>query len=237
MFMSINISQNAFQVIQANSMNRKIGSSIEIPAGSFGMFGLLSMALWIVLYDCLILPIASRIMGRPIRFSTNQRMGFGIFLSCLSMMARAVIETIRRNLAIAGGNLDDPQATVNMSALWLVLPYFLNGFADALITVAQNEFFYSELPRSMSSIAANLSALGVCLANLLSSLVVSIVDDLTKREGHDSWVSSNINKGHYDYYFFVLVFLSMLNMIFFCICCKVYGPSKEENREIEESID
>ncbi|KAL3498462.1 hypothetical protein ACH5RR_041194 [Cinchona calisaya] len=231
MFMSINISQNTFHVIQAKSMNRKIGS-FEIPAGSFAMFGLVSMTLWIVLYDCLILPIASRIMGKPIRFRPKQRMGFGIIFSCLSMLVRAVIETIRRNRAIAEGNLDDPQATVNMSALWLILPYFLNGFADASITVAQNEFFYSELPRSMSSVAANLSTLGVCLANLLASFIVNIVQGLTTREGNDGWISSNINKGHYDYYFLVLVFLSLLNMIFFCICCKAYAPCKVENREV-----
>ncbi|KAJ8539613.1 hypothetical protein K7X08_013865 [Anisodus acutangulus] len=56
--MSINISQYSFPVLQANTMDRHIGSGFEIPAASFGIFAVISAILWIVLYDCLILPIA-----------------------------------------------------------------------------------------------------------------------------------------------------------------------------------
>ncbi|PHU01355.1 Protein NRT1/ PTR FAMILY 1.2 [Capsicum chinense] len=80
---AINISQPSFPVLQANTMDRHIGSSCEVPAASFGIFGFISTVLWIVLYDCLILPVASKLTGKPVHFSPKERMGFGLFLSLL----------------------------------------------------------------------------------------------------------------------------------------------------------
>lgn len=56
----------------------------------------------------------------------------------------------------------------------------------------------------MSSIATSLYSLGAALGNLVASLIVSIVDDVTSRDGKESWVSDNINKGHYDKYYWLL---------------------------------
>lgn len=149
-------------------------------------------------------------------------MGTGIFLSCLSMMAIAIIENIRRNRAIRQGK---------MSARGLIPQYCLNGLAEGLSFTAQNEFYYSESPKSMASIGSTMCALGFSVANLVASLVMSTVDNVTKRGGKESWVSSNINKGHYDYYFCFLVSLSIINMIYFLICSKFYGPCKGEKVE------
>ncbi|KAM3289417.1 hypothetical protein P3S67_017705 [Capsicum chacoense] len=75
---AINISQPSFPVLQANTMDRHIGLSFEVPAASFGIFGFISTVLWIVLYDCLILPVASKLTGKPVHFNPKERMGFGI---------------------------------------------------------------------------------------------------------------------------------------------------------------
>lgn len=228
MIMAVNISQNSFSVLQAKSMKRKFGSRFEIPAGSFGMFTIIGVILWIALYDRIILPIASRIMGKPVRLSTKQRMGIGIVLSSLSMIVSAIVEAKRRSLAIREGYSDDPEAVVDMSAIWLIPQYCLIGFAEGLNAVGQIEFYCSEFPSSMSSLASTLCSLGMSLANLVASFLMSTIDNFTKRGGKESWISSNINKGHYDYYYCVLAGLSMLNMIYFLICSKAYGPCKED---------
>ncbi|XP_027083065.2 protein NRT1/ PTR FAMILY 1.2 isoform X1 [Coffea arabica] len=234
MIMSVNISQNSFPVLQANSMNRRFGSSFEIPAGSFGMFTIISISIiiWIALYDRVFLPIVSKIMGKHVHLSARKRMAIGMLLSFVCMVVTATVEAKRRNLAIREGYSDDSETVLDMSALWLLPQLYLIGFAEALSAVAQNEFYYSEFPLSMKSIASTLFLLEMSVANLVASFLMNIIDKLSKRGGKESWISTNINKGHYDYYYWVLAGLSMLNMIYFLTCTKAYGPGKEDEKEI-----
>jgi peptide/histidine transporter 3/4 len=224
MLISINISQNSFPVLQAISMNRHITSSFEIPAGSFGIFTVISATLWIGLYDRVILPFTQKITGQPVRLTTKQKMGTGIFFSFLAMLWTAIIENYRRRLAIANGSAD----TVQMSAMWILPQYFLTGLAEAMNAVGLNEFLFSEFPRSMSSIALTLTGLGMSGGSLLASFVMTSVDRITRSGGRESWVSSDINEGRYDYYYCVLAGLSLINMAYFLVCCWAYGPCEGE---------
>ncbi|XP_027082108.1 protein NRT1/ PTR FAMILY 1.2-like isoform X1 [Coffea eugenioides] len=231
MIMSVNNSQLSFSVLQAKSMNRKFGPNFEMPAGSCSMFAVVGAVLWIPFYLQIILPVASRILGRPVHLSTRERMGIGMALSFVGMIVAATVELKRRSLAIREGYSDDSDAVVDMSLLWLLPPSFLIGAGAIANMVAQNEFYYSEFPRSMSSISSTLSLLGISAANLVSSFLMNAIDKLSKLGGKESWISTNVNKGHYDYYYWVLAGLSMLNMIYFLICNKAYGPGKEDKKE------
>lgn len=236
--MSINISQNAFPILQASSMDRHIGSNFQIPAGSFSIFLVLSLAIWIALYDRLVLPLASKIRGKPVRLDVKQRMGIGLFLSFIAMIVSAVVEHIRRRKAIQQGFLNNSQAVINMSAMWLIPQHCLNGFAEAFNAIGQTEFYYSEFPKSMSSIASSLLGLGMAVANLLASVILSSVDKYTSRGGKDSWVSSNINRGHYDYYYWLLACMSFMNLLYFLVCSWAYGPCAENHISVmhEETV-
>ncbi|EOY29723.1 Major facilitator superfamily protein [Theobroma cacao] len=225
---SVALTQSSFTVIQAGTMDRHITPKFEIPAGSFSMFLMISLIAWIAFYDRIALPLASKMKGKPVRLGLKQRTGIGILCSCASMVALAIVEYIRREIAIQEGLSDEPQAMVHMSALWL-LPYnVLSGLAEAFAGVGQIEFFYAELPKTMSSIGSNLFGLGAFVASLVASFITSAVDDVTKRGG-ESWVSSNVNKGHYDYYYWLLFGLSILNFMYFLACSKAYGPCRGDD--------
>ncbi|XP_051151572.1 protein NRT1/ PTR FAMILY 1.1-like isoform X2 [Andrographis paniculata] len=228
MIMSINNCQQSFLVLQAASMDRRITSGFTIPAASFGTFTVISAIAWITLYDRAFRPLASRIMGRPVYISPKTRMGLGIFLSILATLVTALVESIRRALAVEQG------LTVPMSAMWLVPQNCLTGFAEAANAIAQNEFYLSEFPTSMSSIASTLTGTGMSVANLVASLLLNSVDSISKARGHESWISTNINKGHYDYYYLILGGLSVANMMYFIICSRHYGPLKEETKRMEK---
>lgn len=53
--------------------------------------------------------------------------------------------------------------------------------------------------------------------------IVGIISRATGADGRDSWVSSNLNRGHYDYYYMVLAGLSVANFVYFVWCGWTYG--------------
>lgn len=227
--MSINISQGSFAVLQATSLDRHISPAFEIPAGSVSLFSGVFVIAWIVLYDRAVLPLASAVRGKTVHFNTKSRMMCGIFVSFLSMVTVATVEGVRRRRATEG------PAVAEMSVLWVVPQYALMGLAEGMNAIAQNEFYISEFPKSMSSIASSLFGLSMAAASLVSSGFMSVVDELSGRGGKESWISSDINKGHYDYFHWVLAGLSMTNLFLFWGFSKAYGPFKDER--IEAQVD
>ncbi|KAK7384984.1 hypothetical protein VNO78_30689 [Psophocarpus tetragonolobus] len=231
MIMSVNMSQGSLFILQAYSMDRHITPDFQIPAGSIGTFLIFSAIFWIFFYDRIIIPLASKVRGQPTRLRVKQKMGIGLFAVCLSIASLAIVEGVRRQLAIEEGFQDHPEGVVSMSVLWLLPRQFLDGFAEVFFGVGQNEFYITELPQSMSSIASCLPGLGNSGSHLISSIILSIIDKVTKAGGGVSWVSSNINQGHLDYYCWVIFGIMVLNVLYFLYCSKAYGPCKGEKNE------
>ncbi|XP_020224923.2 protein NRT1/ PTR FAMILY 1.2 [Cajanus cajan] len=232
--MSLSIG-GSFGLLQAKSLNRHITSHFQVPPGSFSVIMVVAIFVWIALYDRVLLPIASKIKGKPVRINAKRRIGLGLFFSFLHLVTAALVETIRRKRAIKEGYLNNTHAVLNMSALWLAPQLCLGGIAEAFNAIGQNEFYYTEFPRSMSSVAASLSGLGMAAGNLVSSFVFSAVENVTSRGGKEGWVLDNINKGRYDKYYWVLAGLSALNVVYYLICSWAYGPTVDQVRNMEEA--
>ncbi|KAL1350102.1 hypothetical protein AAHE18_07G202500 [Arachis hypogaea] len=130
--LSISSSQSSFFLLQAKTMNRHITSSFQIPAGSFSVFIMISVFITAAVYDRLIIPLASKLRGKPVRISAKNRMGIGLFFCFLDLVVSAVVENIRRRKAIREGYIDNPEAVLNMSAMWLIPHKVLNGIARSI---------------------------------------------------------------------------------------------------------
>ncbi|KAK1266061.1 putative peptide transporter [Acorus gramineus] len=220
---AVTISQHSFPVLQANTMDRHIGPDFQIPAGSFSVFGILTLTIWVALYDRLIAPRLARLSGRARGLSFMQRMGAGLLVSCAATAVAAMVESARRTASIKHGLENVPGAVVDMSAMWLVPQHCLMGLAEALNVIGQIEFYYSEFPKSMSSVGVALFTLGLGVGNLLGALVVGVVDEVSRRGGGEGWVPTNLNRGHYDYYYWVLTLMSSVNFLYFIVCSWCYG--------------
>ncbi|XP_075098275.1 protein NRT1/ PTR FAMILY 1.2-like isoform X1 [Nicotiana tabacum] len=232
---AVTLSQHAFPVLQANTMDRHLikGSNFKIPAGSYGAFGILTLTIWIAIYDRILVPWISKFTKKPRGLSFKQRMGIGLLLSCASQGAAALVERERRARALNEGLANHPLSQVDMSAMWLVPQHCLTGLAEAFNAIGQIEFYYSQFPKSMASIGVALFALGMGFGNVFGSLIVEIVDHASSRGGKVSWVSNNLNLGHYDYYYWILCLLSVGNLFYFILCGWAYG-SDEDTRIWEE---
>lgn len=204
----------------------------EIPAGSFGVFTVLTLTIWVALYDRALVPLLSRYTGQPTGLSPVFRMGSGLIFSCVSMAISAITETIRRNKAIDEGFKDDPKAVINMSAMWFVPQFALMVVAEALNVVGQIEFIYTLFPKSMSSFSAAIYSVGLAVSSLIGSLLVSVVDGVTSAGGNTSWLSRNINRGHLDYYYWLITFLNIINFLYFLFICRFY----EHHHDVKSSL-
>lgn len=220
---------NTYTTLQANVMDRHIfSSSLQIPAATFNIFSIVTITFWVAFYDRVVVPLLGKYCGMPRGLDPRVRMGLGLVLSCISLIVGGVIESIRRKMAIDEGLKEDPNAVVDMSALWLAPQLVIIGLAEAFNAVGQIEFYYSHLSRSMSSIAMAIFTIGMAVSSLVGGFVVDLVDMISSAGGKESWLSRNLNKGHVNYYYWLLAFLGFVNFIYFMIICRVvYGPSSE----------
>ncbi|PWA42537.1 proton-dependent oligopeptide transporter family [Artemisia annua] len=193
---------------QGATMDRSIGSSFEIPAATLQSFIGLSIIILIPIYDVVLVPLIRPITEKPSGITMLQRIGTGIFLSIVLMVVAAHIETKRLKTAHEHGLIDDPNAMVPMKIWWLLPQYLLAGAAEVFTVVGLQEFFYDQVPIELRSIglALYLSVMGI--GNFLSSFLISIVEKTTGGNGKDGWISDNVNRGHIDYFYYLLAGIS-----------------------------
>ncbi|KAK4605287.1 hypothetical protein RGQ29_013381 [Quercus rubra] len=231
----VSLNQNSFSTLQASMMDRHLGPKIQIPAGSFTVFTIITLTIWVAIYDRAVVPLLAKLTGKPRGLGTKMRMGIGLVLSALAMAVSAIVENIRRNIAIDQGFADKPRMVMDMSAMWLIPQYCLFGLAEAFNAIGQIEFYFSQFPRNMSSIAMALFTLGMAVANLVGSFLVKIVDKATKKGGNESWLSRNLNEGHLDYYYWLITIMCVVNFVYFLGCCWAYGPSEDARAKMKDN--
>ncbi|KAK2986146.1 hypothetical protein RJ640_030691 [Escallonia rubra] len=207
---------------QGVTMDRSIGSSFKVPAASLQAFICFSIVIIIPIYDRVLVPIARAITRKPAGITMLQRIGTGIFVSALSMVIAAIVEKKRLEIASAHGLIDEPDATVPMSVWWLVPQYVLFGIADVFTMVGLQEFFYDQVPRELKSIglALYLSIFGI--GSFLSSFLISIIAKVTGGDGRYSWFSSNLNRAHLDYFYWLLGGISAVAFVAYVYFAKSY---------------
>lgn len=229
------VGQQMFPTLQAKTMERRVGK-LEIPPASFGVFAILTLTVWVAVYDRVLVRPLSRLTGHARGLSLRQRMGAGLVLFAVAMAVAAHTESVRRAAALAEGLRDSNPLTgerpVRMSAMNLVPQHCLTGLAEGLNLIGQIEFYYSEFPKTMSSIGVSLLALGLGFGAVLGSAIVGVIDAGTRSGGsHDGWLPSNLNRGHYDYYYLVLAVLCAANVLYFAVCGWAYGD-EGQNRVV-----
>ena len=209
---------------QGSTMDRKIGPNFEIPAASLQAMGSISIIIILPLYDLVLVPIVRRFTGHQRGITLLQRMGIGLFLSILCMGVAALTEMHRLNVVKKyddENNTNILDQTIPMSIFWLLPQYVLVGVSDVFGIVGQQEFFYDQVPDTSRSfgMAMYLSSVGV--GNFLSSFLITIIETITNK-GTQTWFANNINKGHLDYFYWLLCGMSFINMVVYIMVTHNY---------------
>ncbi|KAI3778243.1 hypothetical protein L2E82_07395 [Cichorium intybus] len=200
---------------QGATMDRSIGSSFKIPAATLQSFMGLSVIILIPIYDTILVPVTRAITRKPAGITMLQRIGIGILISIVSVVVAAIVETKRLDTAREYGLVDDPDAVVPMKIWWLLPQYLLAGAGDVFAIVGMQEFFYDQVPSDLRSIGLAL----YLSINGIGSFLISIVEKTTGGNGEDGWISDNMNRGHIDYFYYLLAGISVGVFVMYIYIC------------------
>lgn len=228
LFWTVYSQMNTFTIEQATFMNRKVGS-LEIPAGSLSAFLFITILLFTSLNEKITVPLARKVTHNAQGLTSLQRVGIGLIFSIVAMVVSAIVEKERRDNAVK-------KQTV-ISAFWLVPQFFLVGAGEAFAYVGQLEFFIREAPERMKSMSTGLFLCTLSMGYFVSSLLVSIVDKVSKKR----WLKSNLDKGKLDYFYWLLAILGVLNFVLFLVLSmrhqyKVQHNNIESNDNVEKEL-
>ncbi|XP_057840358.2 protein NRT1/ PTR FAMILY 5.3-like [Cryptomeria japonica] len=217
---------------QAMTMDRHMGSKFQIPSGSIGVFLQIPMLLTIVIYDRFIIPFSRKFTGNPRGITILQRIGVGIVLQAIAMVVAAVAEVIRLNVIKSHGIAHDMNAIVPLTFATLIPQLAVMGIAEAMVEVGKLEFFYDQAPDSMRSLGNAMYAASQGLGSFLSSGILTVVTNITGRNGHKSWILDNLNASRLDYFYALLAVLSIMNCLLFLTMSCLYTYKREPSEAL-----
>lgn len=205
-------------VEQGVAMNTSLGS-FKVPAAAMSMFDIFSVAVWIALYRRVLVPLGFKVTGNPKGFSELQRMGVGLIVGMLAMVAAALVEIYRLKEV---HNKIVPDSPSSLSIFWQIPQYALIGASEVFMYVGQLEFFNSQAPDALRSFGSALCMTSISFGNYVSSLLVTVVMHVTKKEDRPGWIPGNLNKGHMDRFYLLLAALTSIDFIAYIFCSRNY---------------
>ncbi|GMH21951.1 hypothetical protein Nepgr_023794 [Nepenthes gracilis] len=204
-----------FSIQQAATMNTKI-RSLQVPPASLPVFPVIFIMIFTPVYNHIVLTFARKVTKTEMGVRHLQRIGTGLFMSIVAMAVAAMVETKRKKVAIQHGLMNSTEP-LPITFLWIALQYMFLSSADLFSLAGQMEFFYTEAPISMRTLAASLSWASLAMGYYLSSVLVSIVNGITGYFGSTPWLlGNNLNHYHLERFYWLMCVLSGLNF-FHCL--------------------
>ncbi|CAN0885787.1 Protein NRT1/ PTR FAMILY 5.2 [Linum grandiflorum] len=232
---SIIIAQiNTLFIQQGTTLERSIGPNFDIPPACLTAFVTISMLVSLVIYDRILVPATRRYTKNPRGISLLQRMGIGLVLQIITVVAACLAER-RRLTVIRQHNLTGKHDKLPLTIFILLPQFVLMGVADAFVEVARIEFFYDQAPQGMKSLGTSYFTSGLGIGNFVSSVLLRTVANVTKKHARRGWILDNLNLSHLDYYYALLAILSVVNLLYFLIVSKYYVYSADISSRRKES--
>ncbi|KAJ9180647.1 hypothetical protein P3X46_008863 [Hevea brasiliensis] len=209
---------STFFIKQGTTLNRKIGNGFEIPAASIYSLAAIGMIISVTIYEKILVPTLRRITGNERGIKILQRIGIGMLFSITTMIVAAIVERKRLNIA----DKDPLKGSISMSVFWLAPQFFIIGIGDGFTLVGLQEYFYDQVPDSMRSlgIAFYLSVIGA--ANFISSLLITVVDHITEKNGK-SWFGEDLNNSRLDNFYWLLACMTAANLFVYVSLARRYS--------------
>ncbi|KAK2971502.1 hypothetical protein RJ640_020908 [Escallonia rubra] len=221
---------STFFISQASIMDRKLGSSFVIPAGSIPVFTAINALILVPIYEKIMVPLLRKKTGHRRGLTSLQRMGVGLFVSIFALASAALVEHMRRNHS-------NP---TSLSVFWLFPQFFLIGSAEVFTYVGQLEFFYDEATDGTRSISSAMFLSEIGIGSWLSTALVKIVEGTTGGV-EDGWLRNTLNTSRLDYFYWVLTGVNAVNFLVYLLVATLYkgrdGASGSGSVRDESMVD
>ncbi|KAK4344851.1 hypothetical protein RND71_035027 [Anisodus tanguticus] len=230
---SVVFTQMASLFVEQGAAMKTTLSGFHIPPASMSSFDILSVAAFIFIYRRILDPLVARLKkSSPRGFTELQRMGVGLIIAIMAVIAAGIVEHFR--LKSADKDCSHCANSSSLSIFWQVPQYVLIGASEVFMYVGQLEFFNGQAPDGLKSFGSALCMTSISLGNYVSSLLVSVVIKISTTDNMPGWIPGNLNKGHLDRFCFLLAAMTSADFLVYLICAKWYKYIKFEERSIEK---
>jgi peptide/histidine transporter 3/4 len=223
---------STFFIKQGHIMDRKIGNDFEIPPASIYTISAIGMIFSVAFYDRILVPVLRKISGNERGMNILQRIGVGMVFSIFTMIVAALVE--RKRLQIV--EMNPSTGSLSMSVFWLAPQFLIIGFGDGFTLVGLQEYFYDQVPDSLRSFGIGLYLSVIGAANLLSSLLITIIDHVTNKFGK-SWFGEDLNSSSLDKFYWLLAAITTLNMFVFVFFAQRYTYKNVQSIVVADCYD
>lgn len=217
-------------VEQGDVMASKL-KNFRIPAASMSAFDICSVLIWTGVYRHVVLPVSRSLTGNPKGLTELQRMGTGLIIGMIAMIAAGVTEIQRLKFVSPGSKKS------SLSIFWQVPQYVLVGASEVFMYVGQLEFFNGQAPDGIKSFGSSLCMASMSLGNYVSSLLINIVMEVTTRDGGPGWIPDDLNAGHMDRFYFLIAGLTAVDFVIYVYCAKWYKGINLDTSEKEIQLE
>ncbi|KAL2940749.1 Protein NRT1/ PTR FAMILY 7.1, partial [Bienertia sinuspersici] len=204
-------------VEQGDVMDTKVGK-FNLPAASMSVFNICSVLISTGIYRHILVPVLGRMTGNPKGLSELQRMGVGLIIGMLAMVAAGVTEIERLKRVVPH------ERHSSLSVLWQIPQYVLVGASEVFMYVGQLEFFNGQAPDGIKSFGSSLCMASMSFGNYVSSLLVHMVMLITARGDNPGWIPANLNHGHIERFYFLIMALAGIDVVIYLIFARWYKP-------------
>ncbi|CAL4907453.1 unnamed protein product [Urochloa decumbens] len=210
-------------ILQALAMDRSLGPSFDIPAGSITVCSLAAFIAATPVLERAAFPLWRR-ATRSALPTPLQRVGLGHAVNVAGVVAAALVERHRLGVVhtrrAAGDDVEAVGWVVPMSALWLLIPLGVVGVGEALHFPGNMAFYYQEFPKTLRSTATAMAPLLIALGFYLSTVFVDVVRRVT------AWLPGDINQGRLDNVYWAVAVMATVNFGYFLLCVRLYKSRK-----------
>uniref|UniRef100_A0A1J3JXU0 Protein NRT1/ PTR FAMILY 7.3 n=1 Tax=Noccaea caerulescens TaxID=107243 RepID=A0A1J3JXU0_NOCCA len=228
---SVVFTQMASLFVEQGAAMKTTVSDFKIPPASMSSFDILSVALFIFIYRRVLEPLATRFKKKDGTKGITElhRMGIGLVIAILAMIAAGVVECFR--LKYADKSCTHCDGSSSLSIFWQVPQYSLIGASEVFMYVGQLEFFNAQTPDGLKSFGSALCMMSMSMGNFVSSLLVTMVVKISTEDHMPGWIPRNLNKGHLDRFYFLLAALTTVDLVVYVACARWYKCIKLEGKD------
>jgi len=218
------------QCCQMNIYFNQQGGS-QLNASMLSVVDCIAIIVCIPLFDAFLYPLVERVKGSP--YTPLQKIATGFVTAFLAMVSAITIEYLRRAAPILEGAVSKcstkNQRMSDLSVYWMVIPYFLIGVSECLISVPLYDISYNEVPEELRS---TTQAVQLFMTAISGAIAGAISKSLS------SYIKNNLNQSHIEYQYYVAAGLAVVALPWFMYSSRNFKyKAKDGGKAEQEKLD